>query len=242
MKRLLLSVVGLTVLGLLAFASPSGSRAVSAAIDCTVTHRLSVEIRDVNGELVSTGGSVVTITNDPQDGLGSRTYVDQGINDNSAVVGRVQESRACALTEGSVYTVELDTSCNVIDSDLVTTPLATDTTIAFRVHDCATPTSTPTTTATAIPTATATPTSVATATVVPATQTPVIIFVPVAPVGPTLAIPTQVAQAPFATATPVVVRVSPPNTGDAGLASSRVCRVSFRRHTFGSGRVNVRCG
>lgn len=210
------------LLALFVVAVPSVKQA-SAAYDCVNTHRLSVDVLTTDNERIGFVGAQITVLNDPQDGLGSRVYTDNGNNDDSVVIGRVQEDRACAAIEGSQYTIELSfdeskAKCQVVEQENAVTSLPGDTTVTFHVHDCLQAVATPTPTATVTSTPTATSTVVPTATVAP-TQTPVVIFVPVEPVVPTVAVvaPPQVIVITATPASTSPVHVSPPNTGSGGL-------------------------
>lgn len=195
-----------------------------AAIDCSITHELRVEIVDIDTEdddRISQAGALVIIQPDPRDGVGSRTYDDNRSFDDSGLLGRIEEDDACATNGETLYHIELrfegGFSCDVVEDDQYT-QLITDTTVTYRVDDCVSaPTATPTATVTTTPTNTLTP--------VP-TTTPVPTATSAPPVAPTQAFAPQIIvvqpEIVFPTASiPVAAQlpsnISPPRTGDGGL-------------------------
>lgn len=187
------------------------------AYQCGTTYQLRIEITDLDGERIETGGAEVTIRSDPQDGLGSRVYQDNGINDDSGVTGRILESTACATGESDRYSLELtfqDNGCQP-QTDTLSIVLNADTVVTFKVHDCEratrTPRPQPTQTpvvVTATPTASPVPTNApllvqcADGSLAVLGQCPKVSTVTPVPVVPT-SVPTQ--------------SIRPPSTGDAGL-------------------------
>jgi hypothetical protein len=90
-----------------------GNRSSEAALDCSDRHRFRVDIIDDDtGDPVGATGSRVNITPDPVDGTGGRDYVDNSSNDDSSVVGRIEEQQACEITGAdpapTSYTVSLE--------------------------------------------------------------------------------------------------------------------------------------
>jgi hypothetical protein len=97
----------------------------------------------------------VTVDPDPQDGTGSRTFTDNGSNDDSTTVGRIQQNDACDVTSATPaptsYTATLDQlpsaleDCDIVDASVNFTLTGSDT-IEFELENC--PELTPTATAT----------------------------------------------------------------------------------------------
>jgi len=206
-----------------------------AAIDCTSTATLRIEIEDsghpeLNGGLLALPGAVVHFNRNIQTGaLTGVDYYDNGaLDDDKARLGVVEERTACLTTTPGDYTAELRfaaslLSCEVVSANAITFGIEVETTLRFVVDDCVAVSATPTPTSTAQPTqtpivVTATPTATATPTETPApTQTPVVIFLPVVQTPfPTVAAPAAPTFSAPATGAPTGV-ITPPNTGDAGL-------------------------
>lgn len=107
---------------------------------------LRVDIIDTDtGDRITIAGSEVTIDPDPQDGTGTRTFTDNGSNDDSTTVGRIQQDDACNVTAATPaptqYTATLDElpaaldDCDIVDSSLNFTLTGTDT-IEFELENC----------------------------------------------------------------------------------------------------------
>jgi hypothetical protein len=144
-----LAVLG--VFGLLAaFAAVAGGstapRSAQAALDCNDDHRLRVEIvNEDTEEFIAFPGSEVRISPDPQDGSGTRLYEDNGRNDDSGTVGRIQEDSACEITDVApdpvAYTLtleELAGNCELADgqTETKTLVLVANQTVTYMVEDC----------------------------------------------------------------------------------------------------------
>ena len=133
------------------------------------------------------------------------TISDNGPDDDSPLVGRIEVEEACA--GDYALTLSFDgalLSCDIVEDEAAVNNAEDDAVVTFEVDDCsaaaltATPSATPTSTPTASPTATSTATPVPTATSVP--PTPVIVVQTV--------VTERVVE---------VVRITPPVTGDGGL-------------------------
>lgn len=159
---------------------------LEAAIDCSSTSRLRVEIIDeghpeLNGGLLALPGAVVHFNRDPQAGtITGRDYVDNGpLDDEPDRLGVVEESDACSADEYDDYQVTLffrsTLDCEVLGTNSYETDLEGDTLIEFRVDDCLavapTPTSTPVLATSTPVVVTATPVP-PTSTAIPPTATP----------------------------------------------------------------------
>lgn len=215
---------------------------LEAAIDCSSTSRLRVEIIDeghpeLNGGLLALPGAVVHFNRDPQAGtITGRDYVDNGTRDDDPDrLGAVEEADACSASDYDDYQVSLffqpKLDCEVLGSNSYSTDLEGDTLIEFRVDDCfavaPSPTAIPATSTPVVVTATPVP---PTATAVPPTSTPVFPFEcwngatvnlyveqcpprPAATQAPPVVAPTQPAViAPVSNGS-----IRPPNTGSGGL-------------------------
>jgi len=83
---------------------------VSAAYTCPGTHNIEITIEDQNGDPVTTPGSIVIISPDPTDNAGTRTYTDDGTNDDDSPneTGVILEANACSTSGGDGFTITLD--------------------------------------------------------------------------------------------------------------------------------------
>jgi hypothetical protein len=140
---------------LLPGATGKGVPSLSAAIDCDDNFRLRVEIiDDETGDRITVAGAEITIDPDPQDGTGSRSYVDNGSNDDSTTIGQIQQDDACSASEATDYTITLEElpaaldDCDV-DDDEITTGLTQNTTVEFTLENCPEVTPSPSPTGTA---------------------------------------------------------------------------------------------
>ena len=117
---------------------------------------LRIDIIDSEtGDRIAVAGSEVTIDPDPQDGTNTRTFVDNGTNDDSTTIGRIQQNDACNVTTATPapteYTATLDElpaaldDCDIVDNSISFNFTGSDT-IEFEVDNC--PDVTPTATAT----------------------------------------------------------------------------------------------
>jgi hypothetical protein len=127
----------------------------SAAVDCNAgTHDLKVVIEDDNtSDPILTAGAKVTISPDPQDATGTRTFTDNGSNDDSDTIGEILQSDACEASGASDYTITLDSVPDVYEDcdlpDPVSTNLTANKTITLTLENCdeitPTPAASPTT-------------------------------------------------------------------------------------------------
>jgi hypothetical protein len=162
----LLPLAAFAVLGAFMLLPGSPARSVevaSAAIDCEETFRLRIDIiNDDTGDRITVAGAQVRVSPDPQDGTGTRTYTDNGSNDDSSTVGRIEESEACEVTGSggspTAYVIELLSLPSALDCDIVedevSTTLTANTTVQLLVEDCEVGTPTATATGTTGPAAT----------------------------------------------------------------------------------------
>jgi hypothetical protein len=128
-------------LGYTPLSGAHGPRPAQAAVDCIEEHRLRVDfIDDDTDDLLTAGGASVQITPDPRDGVGSRTYDDQGSNDeNLPVVGRIHEDDACEVSSPDQYSLtvqDLPAGCDVVGDSTRTTTLTSNATVTFHVNNC----------------------------------------------------------------------------------------------------------
>jgi hypothetical protein len=139
------ALVTLTGLG----TGPTATPIAEAALDCDDTHRLRVDfIDDDTDDPLGTTGSRVHISPDPRDGVGGRDYVDNGSNDDSSTVGRIEEQEACEITgtdpDPTAYTItveDLPENCSLAtgESTSKTTALTSNSSVSFMV-ECELPT------------------------------------------------------------------------------------------------------
>jgi hypothetical protein len=94
---------------------------VRADIDCDSVHRLTVEIIDNDtDDLIEVAGAEITIDPDPQDGSGTRTFEDNGSNDDDDAIGSIEQDEACEVnndTEDDDYVITLDSLPEPYDED-----------------------------------------------------------------------------------------------------------------------------
>ena len=152
----LLPLAAFAVLGAFALL-PGGSKLASpapafAAIDCNTNFDLTVKIEDDNtSDPIVLAGARVIISPDPQDGTGTRTFTDNGSNDDSAAVGEIMQADACEVTNSGgaplEYTITIDSvPAAYEDCDLpgaVTTTLTADKIVTLTLDNCEPITPTP---------------------------------------------------------------------------------------------------
>jgi hypothetical protein len=139
----LVPLAAIAALGFLALV-PGGIRnpqAALAANDCTLTkHQLRINIIDNDtGDNITSPGASVLISPDPVDGVGTKTYVDNGTNDDaSTTTGLIQESTACQTTDAD-YDITLDpdtVNCDVVDGDTTAHIASANVTVELHVENC----------------------------------------------------------------------------------------------------------
>ena len=125
--------------------------------------RLRVDIMDDDaGARITIAGAEITVAPDPQDASADRDFIDNGTNDDSTAVGRIDQLDACnvaASIDGNpdVYTITLNSLPAPYDDcdydDTVTTELTGNVTVEFTLTNCPELTPSPTPTGTASPAA-----------------------------------------------------------------------------------------
>jgi hypothetical protein len=113
-----------------------------AAVDCDAAKvSLTVDIRDSDtNNLITAAGSIVEVSPDPVDGLGTRNYTDNGTNDDSSTTGRIRELATCQTTSTTEYTVNLESlpnefdNCSAVDGSQTTGVVTADETITFLIE------------------------------------------------------------------------------------------------------------
>jgi len=139
-------VAAVFALGLLAFAPGGASQpsAVSAA-ECGAgkTGTLRVDIIDDNtGNRITVPGTIVRFNPDTKDFDGTNNVTDNSSEDNSSIVGRIQQNNACSTGTGESYTVRLVLlpspldECDIVDEEDTGTVSASSTTTLELVIDC----------------------------------------------------------------------------------------------------------
>jgi hypothetical protein len=157
-KLLPLAVIAAFGALMLLFSAPGPGRVDVAEAAITVCGSSGDYLRvniidDDTGDEITVTGAEITVDPDPQDGSGARTFADNGTNDDSTTVGRIQQNDACNVTGTDAYDITLDSlpapydDCDIEDATL-TTELTANTTVAFTLTNCPNVTPTPAATGT----------------------------------------------------------------------------------------------